>query len=359
MALLHEKSCQCTTNQLDLFTVLPTQTGILSGTWDEYHPISNLLDGSPIEFHIAGTAEEYVDLSQTKLHIKAKIVNGDGTNLPAQAEVAPSNLFLQSLFSQCEVSLNERLVSVASNNYPYRAYLETLLNYGREAKETQLTSSLFFKDKAGLMDETNPHADDGVVNTGLKKRCEYSARSRLIDMTGPLHSDIFMQEKLLLNGIDLKVKLTPSKAQFCLIGTNAAGDYKVSITHASLMVRRVKVSPSVSLAHARALEVGTAKYNLNRVEVKAFSIPTGTMSFSKDNLFLGQLPQRLVVGFVDNDAYNGVLTKNPYNFKNLSLNYMSLMLDGQTVPASRALTPKFTIAGGQGYIQAYQTLFQA
>lgn len=357
MALLHEKSCQCTTSQLDLFTVPPTQTSILSGTWDEYHPISNLLDGSPIEFHVAGTPEEYVDLSQTKLHIKAKITNADGSRLAVDAPVAPTNLFLHSLFSQCEVSLNERLVSVASNNYPYRAYLETLLNYGREAKESQLTSALFFKDRAGMLDENDPLANDDVVNTGLKKRREYSARSRLIDMTGPIHSDIFMQDKLLLGGIDLKVKLIPSNASFCLISPNPQANYKVSITHASLMVRRVKVSPSVSLAHTRALEVGTAKYSLNRVEVKAFSIPTGTMSFSKDNLFLGQLPHRLVVGFVDNDAYNGVLDKNSYNFKNMNLNYLSLMTDGQQVPESKPLTPKFTLAGGQSYVQAYQTLF--
>ena len=357
MALLHEKSCPCTSSQLDLFTVPPTQTSILSGTWDEYHPISNLLDGSPIEFHIAGTPEEYVDLVQTKLHIKAKVTNGDGTRLAVDAPVAPANLFLQSLFSQCEVSLNEKLVSVASNNYAYRAYLETLLNYGKEAKETQLTSALFFKDKAGMMDECDPNANADVVNTGLKKRYEYSARSRTIDMIGPLHSDIFMQDKLLLSGIDLKVKLTPAKAAFCLISTDPQGDYKVSITHATLLVRRVKVSPSVSLSHARALGMGTARYPLNRVEVKAFSIPAGTMSYSKDNLFLGQLPQRLVVGLVDNDAYNGILNKNGFNFKNMNLNYLGLTVDGQHVPDSKPLTPKFTVAGGQSYVQAYQTLF--
>lgn len=357
MSLLHENSCQCTSSQLDLFTVPPTQTSIVAGSWDEYHPISNLLDGSPIEFHVAGTPEEYVDLSQTKLHIKAKITNTAGADIPADEPVGPVNLFLHSLFSQCEVSLNERLVSPSSNNYPYRAYMETLLNYGEEAKKTQLTSALFYKDTAGLMDEANPAANDDVANQGLKKRAQLSARSRLLDMTGPLHSDIFLQDKLLLNGIDMKVKLTPHKAAFCLMSNNAEGDYKVSITHASLMVRRVKVNPSIALSHARALEVGTAKYPLTRVEVKAFSIPTGTMSLSKDNLFLGQLPQRLVITCVDNDSFNGALDKNPFNMKNMNLNYLSLTVDGRQIPDSRPLTPKYTLARGQNYTQAYQTLY--
>lgn len=357
MALLHDQSCPCTSSQLDLFSVPPTQTAIVSGSWDEYHPISNLLDGSPIEFHVSGTPEEYVDLSQTKIHIKAKITNGDGSQLAADAQVGPSNLFLQTLFSQCEVSLNERLVSPSSNNYPYRAYLETLLNYSREPKDTQLTSSLFYKDEAGKFDECNPLADEDVVNSGLKKRQQLSARSRIIDMTGPIHSDIFFQDKLMLNSVDLKVKLTPSISDFCLLSSNAQGNYKVSIIHASLLVRKVRVNPSISLGHAKALEMGNARYPLTRVETKAFSVPMGTMSYSKDNLFLGQLPQRIVIGLVDNDAYNGIVGKNCFNFKNLNMNYLSLSIDGHQIPDSKPLTPKFTVAGGQSFIQAYHTLF--
>lgn len=357
MALLHEQSCHCTSSQLDLFAVPPTQTSMVGGTWNEYHPISNLLDGSPIEFHVAGSSEEYLDLSQTKLHIKAKITNADGSNLANDAPVAPANLFLHSLFNQCEVTLNDRLVSPASNNYPYRAYLETLLNYGREAKESQLTSALFFKDTAGKMDVVDPTLDDAEANLGLKTRRGFTARSNLIDMIGPLHSDIFLQDKLLLSGVDMKVKLTPSASTFCLISSTPDPAYKVSITHASMLIRRVRVNPSVSLAHARALEVGTAKYPLTRVEVKAFSIPTGTMSISKDNLFLGQLPQRLVIGCVDSDAYNGVMGKNCYNFKNLNVNFLSVTVDGKQVPETKPLTPKFTVTGGQRYIEAYNTLY--
>ena len=38
-------------------------------------------------------------------------------------------------------------------------------------------------------------------------------------------------------------------------------------------------------------------------------------SITKENLFLGQLPTRLVVGVVDNDAYNGVITKISFSFQ--------------------------------------------
>ena len=46
-----------------------------------------------------------------------------------------------------------------------------------------------------------------------------------------------------------------------------------------------------------------------------FAVPLGNRSVSKENLFLSQLPTRLVLGVMDNDAYNGVIAKSPFNRK--------------------------------------------
>ena len=58
------------------------------------------------------------------------------------------NLFLHSLFSQVDISLNGTLITASTNTYPYRA-METLLSYGNDAKTSQLTSAMFYKDTAG------------------------------------------------------------------------------------------------------------------------------------------------------------------------------------------------------------------
>ena len=93
----------------------------------------------PIEFNVSGTGEEYLDLARTQLYVKAKITKANGTALDADTQVGPVNLFLHSLFSQVDVSLNERLISASTNTYHYRAMIESLLNYGEEAKTTQLS----------------------------------------------------------------------------------------------------------------------------------------------------------------------------------------------------------------------------
>jgi len=72
---------------------------------------------------------------------------------------------------------------------------------------------------------------------------------------------------------------------------------------------------SIFLAHAKTLENGTAKYPVRRVVCKTFSVPQNYRDVSHEKLFSGQLPTRLVVGLVNNRAFNGHLESNPFNFK--------------------------------------------
>ena len=71
-----------------------------------------------------------------------KIVEADGTDIAADAGVGPVNMLLHSLFSQVDVQLSDKLITSSVNTNVYRAYLEILLNYGKPAKESQLTTSL-------------------------------------------------------------------------------------------------------------------------------------------------------------------------------------------------------------------------
>ena len=138
-------------------------------------------------------------------------------------------------------------------------------------------------------------------------------------MVGCLHSDMFFQEKYLPSDIGLRLRLVRSKNAFCLMSDAAATGFKIKLHDVKLLVRKVKLSPSVFVAHAKALEIGNAKYPIKRVITKTFTIPRGNLDFSQENVFAGQIPTRLVIGMVDNDSYNGQYDKNPFNFKNYDL----------------------------------------
>lgn len=350
MAFLLKDSPECAKSELNLFTLPPTQTVIEKGQWIEFHPVANLSDGSPVEFNISGSGEDYIDLSQTQLHVKVKILKENGTALVKDEKVGPVNLFLHALFSQVDVSLNERTVSSSNNTYPYRAMIETLLNHGYDTKTSQLTTELYFKDTAGRMNVYD--IKDANPNEGFNNRAKLCLLSKTVDMVGRLHVDLFHQERLMLNMVDLKIKLIRSKPEFCLMGD---GNFKVALEHASLFVRKVKVSPGVLLGHAKSLEKTTAKYPINRVICKTYSIPQGNMSFVQDNIFTGQMPKRIVVGCVDNDAFNGSYKKSPFFFKHCHLNFIGVYVDGQPIPHN-PLQPDFD---NGNFIRAYHNLFQS
>jgi len=81
MAFVHDDSCECVTSNLDLFWVPPTQTSVEFGTLVDYHPITNVADGGPIEFGIPGSGMDYLNLANTVMYVRAKITQRNGNSL--------------------------------------------------------------------------------------------------------------------------------------------------------------------------------------------------------------------------------------------------------------------------------------
>ena len=135
--------------------------------------------GGPIIFLLPGSVDAYLDLANRYLFVRAKVTKGNGTNLNS---VGPVNNVLHSLFNQVNIYLNDTLVTPSTNTYTYRAYTETALSYGTEAKEAQVTSQLWYKDTAGHMEAPNG------TNEGLWDRKAYVADCRVVEMMGRLQS---------------------------------------------------------------------------------------------------------------------------------------------------------------------------
>lgn len=137
-------------------------------------------------------------------------------------------------------------------------------------------------------------------------------------MMSLLHCDIFQQNRLLLNMVDLKIKMIRSKPEFCLMAVKPSDssqpdpDYKVVLEHASLFIRKVKVNAGVLLGHLKGLEKTSAKYPINRVLCKTYSISTASRSFMQDNVFLGSMPKCIIIGLLENGSINRQYDLNPF-----------------------------------------------
>ena len=79
---------------------------------------------------------------------------------------------------------------------------------------------------------------------------------------GRLHVVLFIQGRFLLNGVDIKIRIVHSKDAFSLMADGQNPDYKVRIVEAMLFACKAVLSPTVQMAHIKALAKGTAKYLL-------------------------------------------------------------------------------------------------
>ena len=307
-----------------------------------------------------------------------------------QANIAPVNNFLHSLFRQVDVYLNGKQVTPAMGTYAYRSYIETLLNYDVSAKKSQLSSALYFKDTPGHMDDngslpqpkkityikgtydasgapTDADKEEvsitipGTRNQGFAKRHEFIESSKKFAVSGPIFSDVFMSDRLLLNMMELKVVLNRSSNEFCLMDTNpgnSAVNPRVKLTDVVLKIRKVKVDQAVRDANELLLKQTPALYPIRRVECKAFSIGKDLPNVRQDNIFSGLVPTSFVFGLVDAASYNGDYAKNPYNFKHYHVSTITLTVNGEEIPFKQ-LVLKYPSSGETkvDFLQAYNTLF--
>ena len=124
-------------SELDLFDLPSTQTSVTEFHDEEIRPVSQVTSDGPFGFRINGqNSLDYLDLKNSHLYVKLKVQISDGSALVAE-KVGPANLFLQSLFSTVEVTLQNK-ATITCNYNPYRAYIQTLLKYGQDALSSQL-----------------------------------------------------------------------------------------------------------------------------------------------------------------------------------------------------------------------------
>ena len=112
----------------------------------------------------------------------------------------------------------------------------------------------------------------------------------------------------MLNGVGVQIRLKRNKDTFCLMA-NA-----VNILDCKLCARKVKISPSAFIAHNKVLEGINAKYSIRRFICRNVYYTSRNLDHTLEKLVTCQLPIRIFVGYVDNDAFIGCFSKISFNF---------------------------------------------
>ena len=316
---------------LCLFDDADVQMDITRTTLVDFYPVHSITPNAPIEFQIPGTPDDYIDLGDIRILLHLKITKKDGTALAAADDVAFINLPISSVFQDVFLKIADVQVEGGQHLYPYNGYISSLLQFHPSAKKTHMQAWGWYEDTPGAF-------SDLTTNDGHKSRAEETKTSTIWEIMGPLFLDMTHQSRYLLPSTNLHLKLLPAKPEFCLLGK--AKDYIYEIVKCQLQVPRINVLDSVLGGHHKGLEKFNAKYLLNHIDISNFTITKENMTFIKDGLFQAQVPKMLVIGLLDHAAFNGDMTKNPFDFQNFNLNRIGLYRDGELVPG-QILTPDY------------------
>jgi hypothetical protein len=305
----------------------PLPQGVIeSAIFSDVYP-STSIDGkdcNTVEFVINGSQNEYIDLNDTLLYVKLSVRTHSGGKLTDPCTITPSNFFLNSLFNNVTLSLNNTVVEGGDRLYPYKATIESIFNFSEETRQLQLEAAGYSeneKDRAGWIEKSNVY-----------------------EMAGSLRLDFLNQPKYLIPGVNVRLHLECSKGDFSLHDSagGAAAKALVDIKSAILYVRRVKVNPSVLIGHTVGMKSNNAVYPFTRSKTVSYSLSKDSLSYSKENIFgNSRLPKFVVVGFVSSAAFNGSYAKNPFTFNHFNVNSVGLYRDGQSLPFRQIYQPDF------------------
>ena len=223
-AIKSEYLVEAQPSELELFNLSPTQTAVEKVYFQQILPIGQITDTSPIQFIVSSqNGMEYIDTKRSFMNIKARIVNQDGTPIQAGDIVGPVNLLAHALFDQVDVTLQGKFITSSTGNYPYKAYIQTLLKYGNDAKSSQLTSQCYYKDTPGQLDN-----NDGKTGTneGFNYRTSLFEESRKVHMIAPIIHDAFQLERYILNQTAMNIKFYRAKPEFYLMSDSLVPNYK-------------------------------------------------------------------------------------------------------------------------------------
>ena len=87
---------------------------------------------------------------------------------------------------------------------------------------------------------------------------------------------------------------------------------RIKILVVTLFITQVELKSSLLLAHAGVLAVKCkALYPDTHIQIKTFTASSGTQQVSIDDVFLGPIPEGILIAFVINTAFVGSASTNP------------------------------------------------
>lgn len=334
-------------------------------------------DSREFTFEFSTPENEYVNMRETEIALTMRFTT-ESENWTFTPEID----LLDCLIESADIWINDKLLTHTSSLYPYKALFQSLV--------TCAPGSVNGYKSANRIDPRG----------GFWKDSSAGKAGPWFELRGKLFLDLSGQQKAILGGCRFKIVLKLSKPSFVVYysktGTssetrsqpsepstsltkpkttdddagddndnsiNAASlitalkprDANYEINEIALIVHRACATGRTIDAHRKALNMTTAKYPINRIEMRSINITPNINDFKSGPVFNGQLPRRVAVFFTRSAAVNGDYALSPFSFLHHDINYLAFDIDGVEYPRN-AFTPDFE---RNRFMREYYTFLQS
>lgn len=350
-----EHSDEAMSDEMDFFNIPPTVVSCENREkW--YYSSKNPMNDNILLFDLEIPAGFMLETRNIMLLLKGKVVNGDGSSIPAMpttswtkanitdlektallaADVYHENLLHSSIFKRVSVKIQD--LTLDSCDYALQTYLDLMLDFSPSANvkiDLMRGGRSTPKMDEASINRTNPKYD----TTGLI-RSEQMKESREFEMRGPLAIDVFKQDKPIMGKTRVVIELERNASRKFLNSIKADADFKLEITHCKLEVPMLRMRSDIEEANEMMLQKRPALYPFERTCIKKFHLTSGIYSYEIEDLHQGFIPSQIQVFMIPSANYNGAYNLNFMKFVNNKINSIGFKVDNTPMPGN-AMTLKY------------------
>ena len=273
--------------------------------------------------------------------VQIAITNPDGSPLADNSVCAPINNVLMSAFKDIKTWLNGVNITPNSDNNGYKHYIASNLSYDTSSKQGFMSTAGWAEDTAEFFNYLSPSNDGFMERMG--RFCKVVTNGDTVHTSGWNTEGAWFCGKLPLdfthpipNGIDVRFEFIPQEDKFFLMDNLEPYTFHIKslVVFGEAQTLQAPVYDSIE----RRCKTEDMNLPFRRKEVMTHTVTAGSKSFNTDQLFAGRTttPTRMIVGFVDETAYMGTKTKNPYKFissfdRNTKLVSLKTTLNGEDI----------------------------
>ena len=326
---------------------VPVLDDVLSSHEQEIYPTTSL-DENCIEFEFQTNRNYYVDLRQTYLALKLKLVRGRGYETyntkevkkehkeeakakeeeTAEEEPVPLvtnvNNILHSIFSNVEEYIKNQKIYNSNGLYGHKSYISN--NFKGAISEYKGVLHCEGYDYEEFPDEI---MEALLSEQFFTRRMKLFRRPDGFMLYGKLGVDFFSTSESLYPNMKIKLRLIRARPNFYMISDNP--NVSLGIVDCSLYTRRIAPKDDYHKKRLDMLAYTPVEFNYLETLAKAFIIPARQKQFMQENIFNNAPVRRIATAMNTDSAFTGSYTENPFWYQQFEVKQKRILTGGQPI----------------------------